>query len=39
MAKKIFFNKEYLLELLKLNFQYKVIKDDIFDSIARRIVT
>ena len=33
MAKKIFFDKEYLLELLKLNFQYKVIKDDIFESI------
>lgn len=33
MAKKIFFNKEYLLELLKLNFQFKVIKDDNFGSV------
>lgn len=33
MAKRIAFDKDYLLEVLKLNFQYKIIKDEIFDEV------
>ena len=33
MAKRITFDKDYLLEVLKLNFQYKIIKDKIFDEV------
>lgn len=33
MAKQSIFNKEYLIELLKLNFQYKEIKDELFGNV------
>jgi hypothetical protein len=33
MAKRVALDKDYLLELLELNFRYKVIKDKIFDKV------
>ena len=33
MVKKTIFNKEYLIELLKLNFQYREIKDEVFGTV------
>lgn len=33
MVKKNIFDKKYLLEILKLNFQYKLIEDEIFSEV------
>lgn len=33
MANKTIFNKQYLIEILKLNFDYKLVKDDLFGEV------